>query len=358
MSMIATSEARSLAWWIRSVLMLGRPRTCAPGMICYALGYHYLDLPASPRFVLGVVLSFLIGFSANLHNVVSDLDEDAHNLPGRVERVHAVGLPGLRRLLWGLSVVMLIGAGCISNWLLLGMVGAVIGLHQYSFPPVRAKGSSVLGLLVFAQAVGFPFIFGLGTVPERSVPIFADTIVAPLLGFELPNAWVALAANPYIGMYVFLLAWFVAKGLFKNVPDWAGDRAAKLTTSATIFATREHAARFAAWATIGAYPILIGPVMFQLEPPRVLWALVWLVPVAWNARRLIVATDTHAANRVLAFDMAISSGFIGMVLLLVAPSLANAMVVAAALAMIVVSDLLELDSRRDADVGARIGVPS
>src|SRR5437016_3035068 len=65
------------------IIALGRPRTCAPGTIAYALGFSYTETSPGVRFVGGVLLSFLVSFSANLHNALSDIREDAENLPCR-----------------------------------------------------------------------------------------------------------------------------------------------------------------------------------------------------------------------------------------------------------------------------------
>jgi hypothetical protein len=210
----------------------------------------------------------------------------------------------------------------------------------------------VTGLLIFAQAVGFPFIFGLGTAPEGPVAAFASSFVAPVLDGELPIVWTALDANRYAGMFLFVVAWFIAKGFFKNVPDYDGDRAAGLATSATIFATRRYAATVAKWITVAAYLSLFGLVLLRLEAARVLWSLAWLPIVWWNANRLVKADSGASANSVLKTDMLISSAFIATLLMLVNPTLYNAALIAIVTAILVLTDRFALDSRRASEVAA------
>jgi hypothetical protein len=64
------------------------------------------------------------------------------------------------------------------------------------------------------------------------------------------------------------------------------------------------------------------------------------------------AEDGRAANAVLKADMLMSTGFMGSLLLLVAPgALSGAMVLAAGL-LLLASDVFGLDSRREADANA------
>src|ERR1700722_14323372 len=62
-----------------SALSIGRPRTCVPGTISYALGFSYTAAEMNWKFWLGAILSFMVSFSANIHNALSDLAEDSYN---------------------------------------------------------------------------------------------------------------------------------------------------------------------------------------------------------------------------------------------------------------------------------------
>jgi 4-hydroxybenzoate polyprenyltransferase len=215
---------------------------------------------------------------------------------------------------------------------------------------VRSKGRPVLGLWVFAQTVVFPFLFGWTTVPGRMLETLGEALWAGLRGVPGPLPEVAHPSFRYLAMWAFLTLWFMAKGAFKNVPDYVGDLAAGVRTSATLCSSQRRAAQVTASATLTAYATLLLPVAWQLEPPRVLWALLWILPVGLNCLRLIRARDAAAANQVLKVDMWLSTGFLASLLLLVSPSSASTYVVACAAALLFGSDALALDSRRAVDV--------
>jgi 4-hydroxybenzoate polyprenyltransferase len=200
---------------------------------------------------------------------------------------------------------------------------------------------------VFAQAVVFPFLFGWTTEPGRMLGTLVSALSAPLTG-KSPPAAAAHQSFRYLGMWFFLTLWFMAKGTFKNVPDYDGDRAAGVRTSATSCATRRGAALVATTATLLAYLSLSGLVALGLEAPRVLLALLWLGPVTWNCVRLARAEDASVGNGILKTDMLLSTGFITTLLLLVAPSPTSTAVAVAGAVILLGSDALGLDSRREA----------
>lgn len=313
---------------IRLLVMLGRPRTCVPGLLAYVLGFSYTRAPFSPAVVLGALLALLIGFSANLHNTYTDLEEDARNLPGRGWLLARFGM---RRLLVSLVVIdifMIASAAVIGAGFLIVMTLAVIGLHQYSFPPLRMKARPVLGLYVFAQAVVFPFIFGWLTARPLST---------------------LLSRSSYVAMMLFLFLWFVAKGMFKNVPDFYGDGAVGLRTSATVFPTWRAAAVAATTATMAGYLCPVVIVGLGFAPIRLLGALVWLPVAVVQCRRLVAADDATAGNDILRADMLVSSGFLATVLLLCVPASLGAGAVVAGGLVLLGSDRLHIDSRRPED---------
>lgn len=334
---------------IRLVITLGRPRTCVPGLIAYALGYSYTAGSGVAPMMLGSLLALTIGFSANLHNTATDLHEDSRNLPGRVFLVSQLGYHELIGICRGLGAMMFAFAVALGWHFTVFMGLALAGLHQYSAPPIRSKGRPILGIWVFAQAVVFPFLFGWTTAPGSMLSTLLYSLASPFTG-HAPPAQEAHQSFRYLGMWFLLTLWFMAKGMFKNVPDFDGDREAKLRTSATVFSHRQQAATAASLATLFAYSSLSGLVALGLESRKVLWSLLWLGPVAWNCTRLVRAQDGLAGNRILRADMLISSGFIATLLLLVAPSVTNGVVCVAGALILFVSDLLALDSRREAHV--------
>ncbi len=76
----------------------------------------------------------------------------------------------------GSSAVMTASAVALGAYFAVFMGLAVVGLHQYSSPPLRSKGRPILGLWVFAQAVVFPFLFGWTTAPGRML----ETLLAAI----------------------------------------------------------------------------------------------------------------------------------------------------------------------------------
>ena len=340
----------TLAERVRIVLMLGRPRTCVPNLLAYALGFSYTGAGGSLKTLAGALLSCCIGFAANLHNAAVELEEDSRNLPGRV---WLIAQCGHRNVMWSWRVLI---AAMLGTAIWLGlyfsvfMTLAIVGLHQYSAPPVRSKGRPVLGLWVFAQTVVFPFLFGWCTEPGRMLENLIAALGGPSWNGAAPSAADAHQSFRYLGMWFFLTLWFMAKGAFKNVPDFAGDRDAGVRTSATVCGTQRRAAVVASIATVTAYLTLGALVALGLETPRALFALLWLPLVALNCLRLVRAEDGAEANSVLRADMRLSTAFLATLCLLVAPTNASLIMVGASAMLLAASDGMGLDSRRQIDV--------
>ncbi|MDN3351172.1 ubiquinone/menaquinone biosynthesis methyltransferase [Actinomadura sp. DC4] len=316
---------------LRILIMLGRPRTCVPGLFAYGLGLAYAGVPSAlsmPYTVLGGVLALLVGFSANLHNTYTDIEEDCRNLPGRMWLLYRFGRPRLLLVLVAADVFMAGAALTYGRGFFVYVVIGLIGLHQYSFRPLRMKARPLLGLYVFAQAVVGPFLIGWFSA-----------------GMRVPT-------GPVWAMLAFLFFWFVAKGLFKNVPDYDGDRAVGLRTSATVFPSRVTAARVAAAVTVLAYLALPLLVVAGASPPRVLFALPLTIVAAVQAWTLVRAADGTEANTVLRRDMVLSSAFLGVVLLLQAPTWTSVLLVVVGVGVIAGTDLLAMDSRRSGDAAS------
>jgi 4-hydroxybenzoate polyprenyltransferase len=335
---------------IRAFIMLGRPRTCVPGLLCYNLGHYYMEAEFSPRMVLGSFLAFLIGFAANVQNAYSDVEEDSHNLPGRLYLVLQLGYRNLLRISLALAGLMLVGSAVIGINFFLFMVLAVCGSHLYSFGPDRAKERPILGLWVFSQAVAFPFVFGWATEPDRLFHAGMSPLLWLLFGFPLAPDQAIFQGFRYLGMLIFITLWFMAKGTFKNVPDFYGDLAAGVRTSATVCGTWRNATTLVAAATVAAYLSLGVLVALGLESPRILISLVWLIPVSSNCFSLMAAREGSKGNLCLKRDMLLSSGFIATLLLLLDPRWQNWATVAVAALILFASDLFGIDSRRAQDV--------
>lgn len=313
---------------LRLLAMLGRPRTCVPGLFAYVIGLAYTGpIEPEPLVFVGGLLAFLVGLLANLSNTYTDVAEDCLNLPGRMWLLYLFGRRRLGIVTAALSLLM---AGLALLYGIEFFAFVVIGLvllHQYSFRPLRMKGRPWLGLYVFAQAVVGPFLIGyFGGLRDVRWP-------------DLPEA----------AMLGFLFLWFVSKGMFKNVPDYDGDRRAGLRTSATVFSSRQRAAWFACGATMISYLCLPLLVLLDASPSPVLFAGPWILLAGWQCRRLIRAASASAANDVLRTDMLVSSGFLGTVLLLQVPGVASTATVVLGVVILLGSDLLAIDSRRTTD---------
>ncbi|WP_405900448.1 UbiA family prenyltransferase [Streptomyces sp. NBC_00727] len=311
----------------RIAFMLGRPRTCVPGNLAFVLGWTAAGGTVSAGFFLGMFMSFGFGLVANLYNAYTDLAEDSRNLPGRVWLVLRLGH---RRTAWighaasGVLLVLALPYGGVSMLPL--ALFLLVGAHQYSFRPLRLKDGPVVGLLAFSLAVFGPFLLGFAGVPDGRGPGWA--------------------------LFAFLVVWFVAKGMMKNLPDFEGDREAGLRTSATVFASRARAARAATVVTLVGY---LSPAVFVaagLLPGRVLWALPWTVAALVQCRAMARTPERAGANAVLKVDMLLSTAFLASVLLLHSPGWVSVTGVVLGAVLLFGSDLLALDSRRRSDVTA------
>ncbi|HLL37832.1 MAG TPA: UbiA family prenyltransferase [Streptomyces sp.] len=315
----------------RILLMLGRPRTCVPGLLAFSLGWTVAGPAFDGRYVLGLVLTLAYGLLANLYNAHTDLEEDSRNLPGRVWLLLRAGDRRVVAAGHLLSLTILATAPLYGADYLVAAVLALIGAHQYSYPPLRLKARPVAGLFAFSLAVIGPFALGYCAGPHDGR--------AP--GGEV---W-ALAA--------FLTVWFVAKGMVKNLPDHDGDRAAGLRTSATVFPDRAAAARAATATTLVGYLSLPLLVLGGALPALTLLALPWAVLAYAQCRAMAEAPDAATANQVLKRDMLLSTAFLATLLVLNEPGWATGFAVALGAAVLLGSDRVALDSRRSEDVRNR-----
>ena len=320
------SSPGRLGWGesLRVALMLGRPRTCVPGLLGFAFGWAQGGGAATALFFLGLLLTVVYGLLANLYNAYTDLAEDSRNLPARVWLVLQVGVRRLLAISHAMTLVLLVLAPLYGAAYLVPMAVALVGALQYSFKPLRLKARPALGPIGMSLAVFGPYLLGYFGSPA---------------GVRVPDGdtWALLA---------FMIVWFVPKGMVKNLPDIDGDRAAGLRTSATVFATREAAARAAMAATMAGYLSLAAFVAGGALPLRALFALPWAVAAFLQGRAMLKAPDAAGANAVLKRDMLLSIGYLTSVLLLDSFDVASVSAVLLGALLLFGSDLLALDSRR------------
>ncbi|MEU2254016.1 UbiA family prenyltransferase [Nocardia xishanensis] len=311
-------------------LSFARPRTCLPGMLAFYLSCKLLELPIDSDVLIGFAITFLYSAVANLFNAYSDIAEDNENIPARL---YLLGLYGRRRLLrsaYAVCGVMLASAAVVSGGFFLMTAICIVIAHQYSLPPFRVKARPVLSIGLFALDVAFPFLMA-PTMTEHGPAVLGN--------------W------QFIIMAVYLFAWFAAKGLVKNLPDYDGDRNAGLTTSATISGTRQRAAVVASVATGTVY---LGPLLLVATgqfADKYLIALVWFPVVCIQCARMILRDDSRSANNMLRFDMVVSTGYLSTWILLVDPSFSSISIVAGSLMIIFLMDALKLDTRKKEDIG-------
>lgn len=316
-------STRAYALW-----QLARPRTCLPSVLVFVLAVELVGTQWTFRAWLGVVVSFLVPFVANLHNAYTDLDEDQRNLPGRVGLVNQVGHDALLKSVKLLLAVILILCTIASFVaLLIAVIGGIL-LLSYSAHPIRAKARPMLGLFVFSLVVAIPYLAGCLT----------------------SNGWLSVAdygRNGAIWFTAYFFIWFIAKGFVKNVPDYYGDKAAGLRTSATVMPSLKAAAQVAAVATIAAYCLFPIAVVVVDGPPPMLYAGLWIPIAAANALALVKGQTPREMNHVLKRDMVITTGFLATVLLTVAQTAQARLVAVACVLAIVILDWLSRDSRDD-----------
>lgn len=323
------------------VVSLGRPRTCVVGMLTYALGAGHAGAALSTRTLTQAVLCFLGAFIANLENTYTDLEEDCRNLPGRVHALLRLGRRRLVRVVIGLHIAMLAAAASLDRQDFWFMLLALLLVHQYSFAPLRAKGRPLAGLFVFSLVVTYPFFVGLLADPRFTL---AKRFFEPgALRLTADGAHFALLGG-------FVMFWFVAKGMFKNVPDYYGDRAAGLRTSATLFPSWSAAAVAAGAVTLLSYALFAAVVHDGSAPRRAGLALLVVPLVAWNCARLVRAKNAARGNEILRTDMIVSVAFVASVVALAHPTALSFVLLASGAFVFLLVDLLDLDSRRDRDV--------
>ncbi|MGW0246620.1 UbiA family prenyltransferase [Nocardia goodfellowii] len=322
------SAAMSTLTRARVFVAFSRPRTCVPMIFAFQLGLAFAGIEQDWRSALGSIAFFLVGMIANLFNIYSDIGEDSSNMPMRVYQLVGYGRARLLRHTTVLCGLVMLAAAASTPLFFAAMLLALVGAHQYSLRPLRLKERPVLGILLFATVVAYPFVSIVALAPD-----FRTRITDPRL----------LVAGAY------LLLWFCAKGLVKNVPDFSGDADVRLATSATVWGSRRRAARTAAVASVVVYAGIAVPVLVGAFPARLLLALLWLPVILWQGVRLVRAETMIEGNNVLRADMLVSTGFLASLVLLIDPAAATVAVVAAGAVLIAVSDLLRLDSRTKED---------
>lgn len=305
---------------------LSRPRTCLVGVLAYVFGIELTHREWSTQIFAGAFAMFLVPVIANLHNSYTDLEEDARNLPGRLQLVKRIGTRCLSVIVGvGLAIIIMLCA--LLGWLplLLALIGALL-LLSYSAQPLRVKARPISGLVVFSLVVAFPFIIGAVVGVKWMTPNLDLTW----------NVW---------AWWGYLILLFIAKGCVKNVPDYYGDKDAGIRNSATIMSDRKKAAFVAViitWIAYLAFPLVVW---VTNSPKLLFWACPWVLFAMWHVSRLLNSEDTKFLNSVLKWDMSVSVIFLSHLAVLSDLSIHACIVTAICLLLLAISDIVGADSR-------------
>lgn len=311
---------------LNATVELVRPRTLLVSPLSYCLGVAVADHRFSFTVLLGIAFHVLAPLAANAHNAVTDLVEDGRNVPGRLKLVETAGEALLQRIVYAGLGVMLLLSLAISLAQTIIWIFSVFLVLGYSSRRYRLKGRPIIGMAVFAMAVTEPYIAGA---------LLADS------WWEIPH----YDSYQPLALGVFLFCWYFAKGIMKNVPDYAGDKEAGLRTIPALMSSQHSAAWAAAAATTlvyFAYPVLV---LVTGMPDRLMWAALMVLPAVSNMAAMVRARTKLEYNRVGQRDMYVSVVFLGLLLLGVQPSVGSALIGLLAVTVMVGSDVFGMDSR-------------
>lgn len=309
-----------------AVVELVRPRTLLVGPLSFCVGVYVADHRFDFTVVLGIVMNVLAPLAANAHNAVTDLVEDGKNVPGRLKLVETAGVELLRRIVYVCLGLMLLLSLLMSFALTLLWVFSVVLVLGYSSPRFRLKGRPITGMAVFSMAVTEPYVAGalLGdswfTIPDYDSP------------------W------PLV-LGLFLFCWYFAKGIMKNVPDYAGDKVAGLRTIPVLMPSQHSAAWVAAAATTAVYAAFPVLVLVTAIPDQLACVGLMVLPAAGNMAAMVRARTPVEYNRVGQRDMYVSVVFLGLLLFALRPSAGSALIGLLAVAVLVWTDVSGTDSR-------------
>ncbi|MBH5337778.1 UbiA family prenyltransferase [Streptomyces pactum] len=309
-----------------AVVELVRPRTLLVTPLSYCVGVAVADHDFDFVVLLGVVFHVLAPLAANAHNAVTDLVEDGENVPGRLKLVETAGVRVLQRIVpisLGIMLLLSLAISLAQSIIWIFSVFLVLG---YSSPRFRLKGLPVTGMAVFAMAVTEPFIAGA---------LLADS------WWEVPH----YDSYQPVALGAFLFFWYFAKGIMKNVPDYAGDKAAGLRTIPALMSSQRSAAWVAAVATTVVYAAFPVLVLVSALPDRLAYVGLMTLPAVANMIAMVRARTQLEYNLVGQRDMYVSVVFLGLLLFAWRPSVGSALIGLLAVAVMVWTDVSGRDSR-------------
>lgn len=300
------------------VVKLARPRTWTFAIVSYLFGYMATSTPITWQIILGVII-FAFGTAAtNLINVYTDIEEDAINLPFRMEMVRKLGRRNLEYVLLSIYPLILILSAPFGLHFVLVVAFAELDSIAYSLPPLRFKRNPVTALIAFSGAVILPFIAGL--------VIAGSSLLNPLL--------------------IFLGSFMFAYGTVKNIPDIMGDFRTGLKTTATFSVNLKRTVRLSAFLLLVPYIVLFSMVVLNMLSSVYLADVVFLPFVAYWTLRNNKASNLATLEQLHTFGFIYAVSFILFNLILTYPSQLSLGISTLILSFILIVTKAGMDSRQ------------
>jgi 4-hydroxybenzoate polyprenyltransferase len=298
---------------------LARPRTWAFIILAYFIGWSLTgSTDFSLKYIIGMIVFILWIASVNIINAYTDYNEDKINLPQRVKMIERLGYNKLPYIVAGISIICFTLSLTVTLEFLAIFVIALFDGLFYSLKPLRFKANPVLSLVSFSGAVIFPL---LG----------AWVITRGLFGF--PTLFILIGYS------------FVVYGTIKNLPDYDGDQAAGLRTSATIFSSRRKAIVFATVLLLSPYVLLIIFVLLNILADKFLWLLTLLPFLSLICYQAFKAANTENLEKLHTYGFFYEAGFLSLTLFFVTNLLYAIIIVSVTLSITCVIQYIKIDSR-------------
>ncbi len=299
------------------MVKLARPRTWTFALLSYLFGYMATSNPIAWQIILGVIIFALGTAATNLINAYTDIEEDAINLPFRMEMVRKIGRRKIEYVLLSIYPLILILSIPFGLPFILVVAFAELDSIGYSLPPLRFKRNPVTALISFSGAVILPFIAGLA--------IAGSSLLNPLL--------------------IFLGSFMFAYGTVKNIPDIMGDFRAGLKTTATFSLTLKRTVRLSALLLLMPYIVLLPMVTLNMLSSVYLANVIFLPFLAYWTIRNNEATNLATLEQLHTFGFIYAVSFILFNLILTYPSQISLGISALILSFILIVSKAGMDSR-------------
>jgi 4-hydroxybenzoate polyprenyltransferase len=277
-----------------NILKLSRPRTWAFVLLSFLIGWSLTGSEFSLNFLIGLVGYILLVANVNLLNSYTDIEEDKINLPHRVKYIEKIGYKKLPFIVSTIYLLSIIIVYFLPFWFFVIFILAVLDNAFYSLEPLRFKASPLLSLLSFSGAVFFPLV----------------------------GAWTIVNDISNTPIIIFFLGYsFLVYGTVKNIPDYEGDKKARLRTTATIFKKREDAIKFATILLLSPYVILLVLVLSKLLEYKFALLFLWLPIILMICQKALKAKSFERLEKLHTYGFIYQVGFLSLAFLIVSPNI-------------------------------------